>query len=314
MTTTTINQAASPAPMKVATATLPTAAAHAAPLANPKSVRIKFRNLKIVWENNVRKTYTPEWIEKLGQSLKEDGQKRDLDVAEPDAEGMYELLGGYSRCKAFMLIYGKDVGDIMVDVRVHPNKRAGVPLTAEEKMQINLASDEQQMPVKRSELAERVTYMVQEIGIKQQVVAKKCMVDAATVSELVKCWTKLEPRIKEAWKKAPTRQLEIPLSVLTQWAKFPFDAQMEAFDRYMSPPSESDAEDEDELGDGGDNEDEQKEKGSKEIFWKVRSKKEIKNRLDELLAMRKEGSLTELQEHSIKELRWVLNDLKKAPA
>ena len=290
------------------------------------SVCIPFRLLLINPDVNVRQTYDEDWIKTLAEQLQANvtesnpsGLKRPLDVAAPNAKGEYELLAGFTRCKSLQLIHGKAVGDLMVRVNVHRSKMAGKALTPEEKMQINLASDEAQLDVKRSELAERVSYMVKEMGIKQDFVAKKCFVDPSTVSQLVRVWTKLAPDIRAAWVKAPSRSAEIPLATLVSWVQYPIDQQLIAFKKYMASPEELEndmREEGDEEGDDvegtGDGE---RTKAKPEILWKLRTKKEFKERLEALLTLKKESpkEITKEQEVSIKELRWALSDLQKAP-
>ncbi|MHB8107763.1 MAG: ParB/RepB/Spo0J family partition protein [Candidatus Cryosericum sp.] len=277
------------------------ASAQAVAKQDPDFIQVPFRELIVDKAINVRKTYRPERVAQLAEQIKADGMRRPLDVC-LNKDGKYMVLAGFTRCAALEVVFGKNVGDYLATCRVNRSKVPGQLLTSEEMMMINLASDETQEPVKQSELAARVHYMVKEMGIRQEIVAKRCFVDVGKVGVLNRLWEKLHPEIKDAWTKAPSREAEIPLTHLQSWIAFPPDQQLIAFHTLVAPPSELDEnEDDDGL------QDPPAEKPP--ILWKVRPKKHLVSALNRLRKMQKEEPKDFTPEHeaSLKTLRWALS-------
>lgn len=249
---------------------------------------------------NVRQTYTDSHIAELAKSIEKVGILRPLTVAKR-GENDYVLMGGFCRVRAVKLLYPEAWQTIEVPVSVVTAK------SPEEILQFNIGDDESAEPPKRSEVADRLNYLVSDVGIKQAKLAERTGISQADVSKMISVVRKLHPDILAAWREAPTRAEEIPFALLYNWCQFKPEQQLAAFEHYKAPPVET-VEGEDE----GEGEDEagpkrRKKNENKEILRKVRTKKEIEAELQKYLDMEE---LSETQDVVRKVLEWVLSERK----
>lgn len=264
-----------------------------------KAQMIRFGDIEINEEVNVRKTYDKKRIESLAQAMLTEGQLDPFLVGPKDPKtGKHLLTAGFRRSRAHILNYGDKANDVLVSVNVKEFKSADEALLA------NMSFDEGREPIKRYELADRLHYMATSLGFKGVDLAKRINMSNATVSNLITCRTKLAPEILEAWKNAPSAEQEIPISRLTEWAAYPHEDQLAAFEEYMAP--EDDANNDEDENKASDAEDEKEPK--KNILLKPLGKKAIIAKLEEF--REREGSLTKTEAGAFNALRWVLQETK----
>jgi hypothetical protein len=281
---------------------------------------VKFRQLIFNWDLNVRKTYSPDRVARLVEQIRPDGiPRRPMETAETGRknefdEDLFEVLAGFTRGKAMMSLHGANAAekDIRILIKRSRRRRADGTyelLTTEEKQFINMGEDESQEPVKNAELAGRVVYLIDECGVRQDHVAKRCFIDQPKVSNLYRCYKKLHPEIRAAWEKCPTRESEIPLATLTNWAGYDQAQQLIAFHRYASPPSELEAENDEEGEDDVEGAESKPEKPP--ILHKARRLGENRMMLAELKELKKAGgkAWTPQHEGALAYARWNLSDL-----
>lgn len=269
------------------------------PAESGKAQMIRFGDIDINDDVNVRKTYDSKRIASLAQAIRTEGQLDPFLVGPKDSKtGKYPLIAGFRRSRAHKLIHSDKADDILVPVNVKEFKGT------EEALLANMSFDEGREPIKRYELADRLHYMATSLGFKGVDLAKRINMSNATVSNLITCRTKLAPEILEAWKNAPSAEQEIPISRLTEWAAYPHEDQLAAFAEYMAP--EDDANNDEDENSAADAKDEKEPK--KNILLKPLGKKAIIAKLDEF--REREGSLTKVESGAFNALRWVLQETK----
>lgn len=272
-------------------------------VARSELAKVLLSEIHINEDLNVRKTYNDPHIKELAISIAKVGISRPLTVAK--SENGYTLLGGFCRVRAVQFIYPDTWQSVVVPVSVVVAK------TPEELMQFNLGDDESAEQPKRSEVADRLFYMVEEVGIKQSKLAEKTGISQADISKMVSIMRKLHPDVIEQWKLAPSRDTEIPFALLYNWSQYKPEQQLEALAHYRSPPLIEGQEDQDEQDEQQPEEAEEegkpKKRAAKEILHKVRTKKEIKDELGKYLELEE---LTEGQQAVRKALEWCLSERK----
>jgi ParB-like chromosome segregation protein Spo0J len=248
-------------------------------------------------ELNVRKTYTDAHIKTLAKSIEKVGITKPLTVKrEGDS---YKLLSGFCRVRAVKQLFESGWEKVLVPITIVTSAEMA------DDLQYNMMDDESAEPPKRSEVAARLHYMVEEVGLKQLKMAEKMSMSSADVSRYISTWKNLEPSIKQVWIDAPTRDKEIPFSKLHMWSKFEHPDQLVAFAKYneiLNAPEVDEEESEDA---------EEEETETKEILQKLRSKKEVKNELARFAAKLEEaGELSDTETGAMKALSWTLSDRK----
>lgn len=247
---------------------------------------------------NVRQTYTESHIQDLAKSIGKVGILRPLTVARKD-DGTYMLMGGFCRVRAVKVLYPDTWQEIEVPVSIVTAR------SPEEILQYNIGDDESAEPPKRSEVAERLNYLVSDVGIKQAKLAERTGISQADVSKMISVVRKLHPDILDAWKAAPTRAEEIPFALLYNWCQFKPEQQLSAFEHYKAPPSEEDFVESDEEQEPEAGPKRKKKAEDKEILRKVRTKKEIETELQRFAEIEEP---TEAQVVARKVLEWVISD------
>jgi len=269
-------------------------------VARSELAKVLLSEIHINEDLNVRKTYGEAHIKELSVSIAKVGISRPLTVSKSD--NGYTLLGGFCRVRAVQALYPDTWQTVTVPVSVVVAK------TPEELMQFNLGDDESAEQPKRSEVADRLYYMVEEVGIKQAKLAEKTGISQADISKMVSVMRKLHPDVIQEWKSAPSRDTEIPFAMLYNWSQYKPEQQLEALEHYKSPPLVGDPEGEGESEEEQEGEEkEPKKRAAKEILHKVRTKKEIKDELAKYLELEE---LTEGQQAVRKALEWCLSERK----
>jgi len=275
----------------------------AASVAKTELLKVALGSIVVDDALNVRQTYTETHIEELAKSISKVGILRPLTVARKEGD-TFMLMGGFCRVRAVKALYPDNWKQIEVPVSIVTAK------TPEEILQFNIGDDESAEPPKRSEVAERLNYLVSDVGIKQSKLAERTGISQADVSKMISVVRKLHPDILEAWKAAPTRAEEIPFALLYNWCQFKPEQQIAAFEHYKAPPAEEVVDEVEVEGEGeGDGSEPKKRKKNenKEILRKVRTKREIEAELQKYLDME---ALTEQQDVVRKVLEWVLSERK----
>jgi len=262
--------------------------------------KVKLGSLVVDDDLNVRQTYNEAHIQSLATSIAKVGVTRPLTVSREVSGDKYTLLGGFCRVRAIKSLYPDSWQDVEVPVSIVVAK------SPEELLQFNIGDDESAEPPKRSEVAKRLYYMVEEVGIKQSKLAEKTGLSQADVSKMVSVMKKLHPDILAEWEAAPTRAEEIPFALLYNWSQFKADAQLQALSHYKSPPLlDEEVEEEEEEPEAKPKRKPRSEE--REIMHKVRTKKEVENELARYLDIEER---TEAQEAVRKTLEWCLSERK----
>ncbi len=133
--------------------------------------------------------------------------------------------------------------------------------------------------------------------------AKRTGFTAQYVGSLIRCWTKLHPKILALWSE-PKAQAEIPLNVLVIWSQASHEDQLKKLEDYLAPIDEDDDVEGDDAGGGssGSSADDDFDGPSKP---KMRAKGELKNMIETLEENQKENP-TERRGAYIRALRWAL--------
>lgn len=270
-----------------------------------EAMMIPFGDIAIDDELNVRKTYDKKKLASLAESIRTQGQLDPFLVGPKNKDGKYPLIAGFRRSRAHKLVHGESAASVLVPVNVKEFR------TADEALLANMAFDEGREPIKRYELADRLTYMSTNLGYKGIELAKKINMSNATVSNLITCRTKLCDDVLKAWASAPSPEQEIPISKLVEWAHYPTEDQLEALAAYMSTDSDEESEEDPDAGDGEGEGKGKKNKPKSPALLKPLSKKVLVAKLTEFREREGDGDdFTDVEVGAYKALRWVLGETK----
>lgn len=263
---------------------------------------IPFTKLVVDEKLNTRQVYDSGRIEELAESIKEVGLEDPLGVSFRKEDGKYDVLKGFRRIRALRKVYGAELMKMEVPCRILSVS------SLEDKMMSNLISDHNE-PIRSYDLAQRLHMLCVDMGVSQARLSKRMGIDPTSVSNLISCWKALAPEIKTHWGKAPSKDQEIPKSLLIQWSKYPHEDQMVAFRQYLDPEAASQTdEEEDEIEVDGL---EPKKPKNPEVTHKIRGKKEIQVQLASIKAAKEDKNgkpLSPMEAGAMEALRWVLNE------
>jgi ParB/RepB/Spo0J family partition protein len=243
---------------------------------------------------NVRKNY--EDIEELAESINGIGLEEPL-VVRSTKKG-YSLNAGFRRYKAIGLLMEREkpshhttlIKNKGVECRVKEYESEALAMIS------NLAENTGKRGLRTYDLAKRFHDLEEVHGMKRKKIADFCSVTQAYISQLVGCYKDLAPEVLEAWENTKNLAHELPLDKLKEWKKEDQETQAKLLDDY--------------LGDGSGIEDpdappEEKENSKK--GGKTPTKAEIKQQIEKLEEMKKEGK--DLPD-GLKALKWATGKLK----
>jgi len=177
---------------------------------------------------NARQVYEPQRITALAHSIDAIGLETPLEVSRRE-DGGYDLIAGFRRRRALYQLLGSEADHKQIPCRVVP------PATVEERMLKNLVSDEGHEPVRRSDQARRFHYLVVTRAVPVAMISRVVTMSPKFVQDLVTCWQNLTPQIRDSWEKSQSRERELPMSMLIDWAKLAPEDQRAAFEHYLDP-------------------------------------------------------------------------------
>jgi ParB/RepB/Spo0J family partition protein len=274
-------------------------------VATGEACMVVFGEIVIDQSDNVRKVYERAALASLADSIKRQGQL-DPFLVERHADGTLRLVSGFRRAQAIALIHGAKAPTTMVPCIVRAFSSLKNTWLA------NMTFDEAREPVKRFDLATRLEHMSTIMHYKGKDLAKLINMSDATVSNLIKCIQKLHPEILAYWEAAPTMALEMPYSRLVEWAKFPHEDQIAAWNAYRVEKGEIEAPiSESEGGSEGEGEGEGEGKKTKEIMVSLRSKSDITAQMLEMQS--RHMSLTEYEKGLLHALEWATRERAEFP-
>lgn len=250
---------------------------------------------------NARQVYEPQRITALANSIDAIGLETPLEVSRRE-DGGYDLIAGFRRRRALYQLLGAEAGEKQVPCRIVSSA------TVEERMLKNLVSDEGHEPVRRSDQARRFHYLVVTRSVPVATISRVVTMSQQLVQDLVTCWQNLTPQIRDSWEKSQSRERELPMSMLIDWAKLPPEDQQTSFEQYLDPDasyresSGEEIEDDDYFAEGNKPKKPKKSLSSEKV--KVRSKGSIARAKETISG----GPITPERRGALKALAWVLGE------
>ncbi len=177
---------------------------------------------------NARKTYIPERIESLKDSIKSKGLMNPLQVMQ-SPKGEYVLIAGFTRYRALTEI-AKENKKAGVKDTLRVPCRLVVPENEADARLLNLEENTQRDNLTSYEIACACAYIMETFGESGATVGKRIGIGKNHVNNYVRALRELHPDIKAAWAdpKHPSHGMAVPDWLFriaskdheTQWAKW----------------------------------------------------------------------------------------------
>lgn len=271
------------------------------PATRGENTMIRFSDLLIDEAFNVRKTYPLDSLKVLVASIEHTGGLLAPLTVTARPDGKFFLQSGFRRSRALRMIHGAKLDQMMVPARVLQFTNEDDAVFA------NLAVDQAHEPIRKYDLADRLTYMRQVRKLENKEIAEKSGLGPMTVSQLITCRTKLHSDIIEAWKAAPSVEQEIKFTHLLEWSRHPHEDQLVAFRQYMDAHAADESEDAASVEDG--KKKKKKPKAVNVATQKVRPKKQLSTQLEKFEEKKEDLSGEKLGAYRM--LRWTLGYTEK---